>query len=156
MHRYRALDFIEQEDPDVVVGCLFYASCKMLVQLSEKRKITMRNSIFTHCTADPLWDNDMVSGDQAKRGRFVLGQTVWDPRAPRDPSFFQGQNHFCVNQSCLSPFEFEQKFLEQFGELPPYQSALHFSGVETLFWAIFSAQSTKTADVRAVNFFFFY
>lgn len=144
----RALERIEQTDPDVVVGCLFYASCHELIVLAEQKKIRMRNSLFTHCTSDPRWARDMIVDDPKKRGRYVIGQSVWDPRVPQNPAFFGRAEHLCVNQSCLTPHEFQNVFSERFGELPPYQAAFHFSGIETLFWSIRLAQSTATDDVR--------
>eukprot|EP01138_Halocafeteria_seosinensis_P013088 gb/GECG01013366.1/.p1 GENE.gb/GECG01013366.1/~~gb/GECG01013366.1/.p1 ORF type:complete len:897 (+),score=112.47 gb/GECG01013366.1/:1-2691(+) len=81
------------------------------------------------------------------------GDTLWDKQYgilgfPKILGFFKRRDHFCVGKPCFTPPSFEERFLTEFGKLPPYQSALHFSGIEVLYWSMQTCGCRSADEIR--------
>ena len=121
------------EDPDIVVTCVYAAACTEWIRTMRKANWSPRAQVFTVCVGESKFEEEVGSDRE-----FMLGVSPWDPSLP-------------INDTVTgwSAAEFSGKFLEYTARTATYHAASAAASLAIFVQVLEEVNSTNIDLIKA-------
>ncbi|GAB5368114.1 hypothetical protein AAMO2058_001290400 [Amorphochlora amoebiformis] len=140
------LNNLENDKPDVVVGCVLSAACQTFVEKAFQANYLPKFLALSVCVGST--GSETALGDKLN---FIAGPVLWDSRcttANCDESRASIVRFYNQDSGVIAPMEFSHAYENFTSFTPSYQAAGSMAALYALTYAIERSQTNQTALLR--------